>query len=180
MANDDYSEAALVPTLGMYALPYASTWPELSDQLARMYQDRARDIAWLPSDWLELVLGLHGRNSEVLIPAPSNTSGVGAISFLKTPEQKAWWDDFAHRAEVIVSNYAAGQAALGRQQLDQLYADAAFWNTGVGASLIGFQQAAYSVADAAKAIASNPFKSIATVAGLGIGILLLMSYIKRK
>ncbi len=155
-AADPYAQAALIPTLGMYALPYATTWPELSRQLAQIYQDKAADIPWLPSNWLGSVMSLHGKNGQILVPAVANVSAAGGIPWIKSSEQREWWDEFHDLANGAVVKYAANQAAQGKVELDRLYANAEFWNTGFGATMIDIQQNAYAVADGVKSFAKSP------------------------
>lgn len=168
----DYTEQQLIPTLGMYALPYATTWPELSDQLRSLYIARAASIAWLPQDWLGEVLALHGSLGNVLIPAPSTVRP--GIPWLRTPQQRAWWDDLAARAQGIVTAYAAGKAAEGRVQLEKLYADSAFWNKAYDIAVVLATPVTVAAAGARFAN-SNPLTTL-----LGIGAILAAILVLRR
>ena len=159
----DYSQAALVPTLGMYALPYATVWPDLAVKLAALYKDQLQYMPWLPASWYGNVMALHGQNGYILIPAPAIYNGQ-ALPFLTTPDQITFWQSLNSQAESIISQYAAQQQAAGAAQLQDLYDDAAYWNTGFGASMITGQQSAYHIADAAGNVV-NAAGSIAQAAG---------------
>lgn len=155
---NDYTEQQLIPTVGMYALPYATTWPELSDQLRSLYIARAGTVPWLPEDWLGTVLSLHGANGMILVPAPANVTP--SIPWLRTDAQRAWWNDFAARAGAVITAYAAHQAELGRAQLDRLYADSAFWNKAYDIATVLATPVTVATA-AARFANSNPLSSAA-------------------
>ena len=123
----DFSQANLIPRFGMYALPYATVYPDLAAQLAALYRDRAGQIPWLPAGWLAGVLSYHADESgNVLVPAMS----VGiATDWLDTPDKRLWWGQFTARANAVIVRYAAAQAAAGRRELDRLYAASEFWDT---------------------------------------------------
>ena len=166
-----YDQATLIPSVGMYALPYATVWPDLATQLLALYRDQVQYMPWLPPGWYDTVSALHGQNGYVLIPAPAVYSG-SPLPFLTTPDQQAFWQSFSQQAASIISQYAAGQQAAGAAQLAQLYANAAFWNTGFGATMINAQQAAYNVADAAGNVvkaAGNVAKGASSIFGFLTG-----------
>jgi hypothetical protein len=185
-----YDQATLIPTLGMYALPYATVWPDLATQLATLYQGNLQFMPWLPAGWYDSVMALHGQNGYILIPGPAIYNGQ-PLPFLQTPDQIAFWTSLNQQAASVISQYAAGQQAAGAAQLAQLSANAAFWNTGFGASLINAQQTAYNVADAAGNVvtaAGNIAKAAGKVAsfslssptmvlltaGLGVGLFMFL------
>jgi hypothetical protein len=166
-----YDQASLIPTLGMYALPYATVWPDLAVQLGALYKDQLQFMPWLPSGWYDNVMALHGQNGYVLIPGPAIYNGA-PLPFLQTQDQINFWAGLNQAAASIISQYAAGQQAAGAAQLQQLYANAAFWNTGFGATMINAQQAAYNVADAAGNVvkaAGNVAKGAGSIFGLLTG-----------
>jgi hypothetical protein len=148
-----YDQATLIPSLGMYALPYATVWPDLATQLLALYRDQVQYMPWLPAGWYDSVAALHGQNGYILIPGPAIYSG-SPLPFLTTPDQVSFWTSFNQAAASIISQYAAGQQAAGAAALQQLYANAAFWNTGFGATMINAQQSAYNIADAAGNVVS--------------------------
>lgn len=172
----DYSEAALVPSLGMYAEPYATVWPDLSAQLAQLYTDQTSNMPWLPAGWLDQVLALHGQNGNILVPAPAIYMGK-ALPFLQTQDAIDFWNTFNQRAASVISQYAADQQAQGAAELQQLYDDAAFWNEGFGASMIAAQQnlraAGGAIADGAKAL-TTPIGMTTVLAGLGLVAFLVL------
>lgn len=155
----DYSEAFLIPTYGMYALPYANVYPDLATQLTQLYQERTAQIDWLPAGWLDGVLSLHNQNGEVLVPAPGTVSPP--IPWLYTSDQVNWWTDFNQRANAIIQAYAADQSAQGAQLLAALYADSAFWDT------------AYNIATflaTPVTVAQNVASAVASVAATAAGV----------
>lgn len=129
LGDTDYSQGTLIPAYGMYALPYATVYPDLSDQLGQLYTDRASQISWLPANWLNNVMALHGQNGMVLIPAPasSSTPGFTPIPWLDTSDKIAWWNQFNATAEAAIQAYAANQSAQGAILMQQAYDDSAFW-----------------------------------------------------
>lgn len=178
----DYSEATLIPTYGMYALPYATTYPDLATQLTQLYQERAAQIDWLPPGWLDGVMSLHNQNGEILVPASGTVQPP--IPWLYTSDQIQWWTDFNTRANAIIQAYAADQSAQGAILLAQLYADSAFWNEAYAIATFlatpvtvatDLASTATSIASAAasatRTLASNPITSTLLVLGLaGAGV----------
>ena len=165
-----YDQATLIPAYGMYALPYATVWPDLATQLGQLYQSQLQFMPWLPAGWLDGVMALHGQNGYILVPGPAIYMGQ-PLPFLTTPDQIAFWTSLNQQAAAIISQYAAGQQAAGAAQLQALYANSAFWNTGFGASLITAQQSAYNVADAAGNVvtaAGNIAKAAGKVASFSL------------
>jgi hypothetical protein len=165
-----------IPGIAMYPMPYATVWPELADQLSRVYKKTA-DIPWIPASWLPTVLSLNGKNGQILVPAPTTISGGLDVSWIQTPEQKAWWNDFNKRANSIIVLYAAQKQEEGRAELERLYADADFWNTGFGATLIDIQD---NLRTAGKNILdplANPGKYLA-IGGVVLAALLVLKFKK--
>lgn len=190
----DYTEQALIPTLGMYALPYADTYPDLVTQLAQLYIAQVASVPWIPQGWLGEVLSLHGRLGYVLVPAPSGPgpgrTGAEPIPWLRTPQQKAWWDAFARAANGVISAYAAKDAAKGATMLKQLYDNSSFWNSAyniastLAAPVTIVQNAAApigkaisTVANAGVALSKSP---TAVIAIAGVGALFVLFLLLRK
>lgn len=115
-------------TLGMRILPYGDAWPDLRDILSDIY-GKIGAVPWFPPQWLAQVNALHGKNSMLLIPTPSSARNPPAISFIKTPEQAAWWNEFERRANAALMLYAEKQASEGRKVMAAANADAAFWDS---------------------------------------------------
>jgi hypothetical protein len=161
-----------IPGIAMYPMPYATVWPELATQLAELYK-KAANIPWIPSTWLPTVLSLNGKNGQILVPAPTTISGdLVGVSWIQSAEQKAWWNDFNKRANAVISAYAAQKQEEGRAELERLYADAEFWNTGFGATLIDAQA---NLREAGKNIVgavANPMKYV-MIGGAILGALYL-------
>jgi hypothetical protein len=187
----DYTEQALIPTLGMYALPYANVYPELVTQLAQLYIGQVAGVPWIPQGWLGEVLALHGRLGFILVPAPSGPgpgrTGAEPIPWLMNAQQRAWWDAFAAKANGVISAYAAKDAAKGAVLLKQLYDNASFWNSAyqvantlaapvqiVQNAAAPLASAARTVANAGVAISKSPTAVVAIAAGAGVLLLLLL------
>jgi len=117
-----------LPRLGVYPLPYATLWPELSSQLRALYNSRLSRVPWLPAGWLASVNALHGKNGQVMVIAPSRAAIAADASFLDTPAKEQWWDELADRSSAAVVKYAAGKAAEGRREIALADADLAFWS----------------------------------------------------
>ncbi len=126
MGADPYNQLTLQPSLGCYALPYATNWPDLSNALAAIYRDKVAGIPWLPPGWIQNVMALHGQNGMILIPSPANSTP--AIPWLNTPEKKAWWQQFHNIANGAVMDYAGKKAAEGKIEMERAYSNAAFWD----------------------------------------------------
>jgi len=159
-----------VSQLGMMILPYGDRWPELRDILGKIYAERAADIPWLPPGWLARVQALHGTNSMLLLP--STSLNTPPVSFLKTPDQKAWWDDFHTRANNALTAYANNQAAAGWKIVADANADAVFWDRAYNLAVV-----LAAPVTAARTVFANPF---ATLALLGAGLFLYLSIFKKK
>lgn len=122
----DYSIATLVPAYGMYSEPYATVYPDLSTQLGQIYTDKASQIDWLPSNWLNDVMALHGQNGMVLIPAPAGVSPP--IPWLDSQAKIDWWNQFNQTAEAAIMAYSQNQSAQGAILMQDAYDDSAFWD----------------------------------------------------
>lgn len=127
---DVYSANWLIPRYGVMAHDYADVYPEMVDALRTLYLERAAKIPWLPADWRASVNHLHGRDGKLLIPVPvaARANDGTTNKFAITPEQQAWWDQFAADARAIQVAYAAKDAAKGRLLMQRAYDNAAFWD----------------------------------------------------
>jgi len=177
-----YTEASLRPSLGMYALPYGTRYPELVTLLQTLYDEKVAPINWLPSNWGSDVRALNGGtdangNRWVLIPAPA--SGPLLAGWLNTPEKRAWWDQFAMAATGAVGRYAANDAKAGAAELDAAYKRAAFWDTAynIAYTLATPVRVAGAVASGTVNVLKSPFATFGLLALLGLGAFL---YLKRK
>lgn len=126
---DVYSTDWLLPRYGMYALDYANTYPELTAALRRLYLEKLSGIPWVPKDWRASIGTLHGQDGKLLVPAPSNAvdSQGNRAKFLVTPEQQAWWDEFAGMARGIQQAFMDKELAKGRSLMEAAYNRADFW-----------------------------------------------------
>jgi len=124
---------------GVYPIPYGGVpeWRDLSFQLGRLYRDRVATLPWIPSNWEAVVMPAMTGNTESYMIAPSKANyadngkmGYGAV-FLDTPEKKQVWDEIAQTASKVLTDYAAGQVAAGRQEMEQAYNNTKFWDAAV-------------------------------------------------
>lgn len=122
----------LLQKYGVYTLPYATNWSELTSVLSRIYRDKLSEVPWIPKDWYGTIMGyVHNKNGNIAVVAPSSataTNGKG-ILFLDTPEKKQWWDELAAASSKAVKDFAANKAAEGRREMEAAYADSAFWDS---------------------------------------------------
>lgn len=151
-------------SIGMYTLPYATAWPDLAPQLARIYTDKASGIPWLPAGWLNQVLAVNGANGNVLVPLP--VAGANTVPFVQSADQKVWWNDFAAQVQAAVGQFAAQKQQDGQAALDALYANSDFWNTGFGATMIDIQQNIREGFDSATDVLKSPMKYVYIAGGL--------------
>lgn len=133
--------------LGVWLAPsLGEAWGgELKRILQRLYGERVAGVQWIPRDWLARQRKLQDANPTALVRiGPATLIGgaraAEAPEFADTPAKLRWWQELFDLANAAVAKYSAGQAAAGKAELDRLYADAEFWNTGVGAGLIATQQ----------------------------------------
>ena len=152
----DYSIATLVPAYGMYSEPYATVYPDLSDQLGQIYTDKASQINWLPANWLTNVMALHGQNGMVLIPAPAGVTPP--IPWLDSQNKIEWWNQFNQTAEQAIIAYSTNQSAQGAVLMQQAYDNAAFWDE------------AYNIATVAALPVTVARNVAAGVAAIGAGV----------
>lgn len=120
------NQDALIRTLGMYPLMYATVWPDLSDSLARMYRDYAAKLPFLPKGWLDTVLSIHGKEGWILVPAPAKVNGQPVPLVAGNVNNAAVWQKFSDDIRSAVNKYAAGKAAEGRIEMDKANSEA-YW-----------------------------------------------------
>ena len=112
----------LADRYGMYALPYATAFPDLTAKLGALYRERVADVPWLPDGWLSRVGVLNGSDGSILFPAPSPSA-----PWLDTPAKRAWWREFSAVTAAAGTAYAAGKADQGRALIAKADANLAFW-----------------------------------------------------
>lgn len=177
MSAADYAPEKTEPAVAMYALPYATAWPDLAPMLATIYRDRIAKLPWLPSTWWAAVSALHGKEGQVLVPTPPRMRD-GRVK----PDLPAWlvgaervdaWDQISAAANEALQNYAAKKAEDGKRELMGLYANAAFWDN------------AYAIANVlaapvnlARAAVAN-YKTVSTLAVVGLAIFLWLKFRKK-
>jgi hypothetical protein len=131
-----FDQSRLVPLTGMTANPAAAAFPELINILATIYRDKVQRLPWIPAGWWDTVQQYHGQEMngvrQVLVPAftmmDDGSPTRGPIApWLDTPEKRKAWNDLAGAARSAVMLYVNKQLVAGRQELQRVYADAAFW-----------------------------------------------------
>ena len=123
---------SLLRYYGIYTLPYDKTWPELTERLRKLYNDRLTNVPWLPKSWASVVLNnVHGRDGVIAVIAPStaNYNGGRGADFLDTPEKKQWWDELAASTSKAITSFAAKKAEEGRAEINSAYNDIRFWDS---------------------------------------------------
>ena len=141
----------------MNILQYGNAWPDLRNILSEIY-NKIGAAPWLPPGWLGRVNELHGKDSMLLIPTPASVRNPPAISFIKSPEQAAWWNEFERRANAALQLYAAKKSAEGRIEMQRANDDAAFWD---GAYRLAVVLA--SPVTAARSAFNNPYTTLMLV-----------------
>jgi hypothetical protein len=119
---------------GVYLQPgIGEAYPELNTKLLNFFRDKVSEIPWLPAGWYDAVAGIQANfpGSQVRIaPALLVSGGVNKLApdWLDSDEKRQYWQELNVQSNSIVQKYAAGKAEEGRAELDQLYANAAFWD----------------------------------------------------
>lgn len=127
-APDVYSQEWLVPRYGMYALDYANAFPDLTNQMRRLYRDRLALFPGLPADWWASINTLHGKEGKFLFPVSSRaTAGGSGPSFLKTDQQRQAWDSIVEELNAVRMAMVNKERERGAALLNTAYNRAAFW-----------------------------------------------------
>jgi hypothetical protein len=160
--------------LGVYLQPgfgNATGYPGLRDTIGAIWRQRVASVPWIPQQWLGDVLKLERENpNDVVRPAPAIVGGLvipSAPVFLAGDRDRAeWWQAMVDQVNLAITQWAAGQAAAGKSELDRLYRNATFWDRAYR-----FTKA---IADAPKNIATATLDAAGSVTG-GVAIALLKS-----
>lgn len=119
--------------LGVYVRPgLGRGYPELSAQLLQIYADKVAVFGWVPASWLGRVrAGMVNGDVYQLLP-PRKLNGT------LRDDLPAWITDVGSRVDAweqvsaivvkAIVDYATQQAEAGREELDALYRNAAFWD----------------------------------------------------
>lgn len=109
-----------------------NAYPVLRQTVQRIYADRVSSLPWVPRGWLAQVDALANQYpDDVVMPVPALVAGVRvptAPAFVDSMEKAKAWQSLTDSVTAAVSDYAAKKAAEGQRELEQLYADVAFWN----------------------------------------------------
>ncbi len=173
----------LIKNFGVMTFPYASRWPDLASKLEVLYRDKLANIPWLPTEWRAVVLdSIHGKGGNIvaIVPSTANYPGGTGAYFLDTPQKKAWWDQLAAATSKAITDFAAGKAAEGKQELDDAIANADFWNEGAGDKMIQWARILASPVTGLKAGFDNPYKTTAIAVGVGGAILGLWLFLRSR
>lgn len=127
---DSYSTDWLLPRYGMHALDYGAAFPDLTNQMRKLYRDRLAKFPGLPADWALSVNLLHGQNGKFLFPVASNAvDSVGnGPKFLTTSSQRQAWDTIVSELNGIRMAILAKEGKRGLALAEAAYAKAAFWD----------------------------------------------------
>lgn len=120
------NQSAIIEKLGMYPLQYATVWPELSQQLAAMYANHTSKLPFLPPNWLNDVMTIHGKEGWILVPAPAKVNGQVVPLARGSAANADVWQKFSDDARNAVNKYAAGKAAEGRIEMARVNSEA-YW-----------------------------------------------------
>lgn len=136
------------PQLGM-----AQAYPDLARLLNRLYTDRVAKLPWVPPTWLQAVTELQAKAGGDLIkisPALDNLGRrqEGAPSFADDQAKAKVWRGIYDAQQQALTAYYQKQVDIGREKLDALYADAAFWD------------GAYNLAVTVRDLPSNIVKAV--------------------
>lgn len=117
--------------LGIFLQPgIGNAYPELKKIEMALLRDKVSKLPWVPQGWIESVSDLDAQNPDAIVRVSyKKTLNVyGAPKFLQNDERQNIWDEIAVASGTAQGEYAKGQAAAGKAELDKLYARAAFWN----------------------------------------------------
>lgn len=155
-------QEALIAAVAAYPRDgLGSTWPELRDQLLKLYRERVGKLAFVPMTWIDQVAAEHAAgNVLVLVPPflPNGTVRPNLPAWLASnPQALAAWKEAAEVSRLIVFHYAAGKVTEGRAEMARAQANAAFWD--------GLYRAAVFVADAPANAVSGVLGGVQRVVG---------------
>lgn len=135
------SDVAANRTYGVRFQPgLAVGYPELVGKMRALYTQRIAKLPWVPKSWLAGVEKLQASrpNDLVLIfPAvlPNGSTAADSPLFLDTPDKLEAWKKIHEDTQKAVQAYARGQAEAGADELNDLYADAAFWDAATNVAI---------------------------------------------
>lgn len=147
--------------LGVYINQAGQSWPELTEQLLKLYRDRVAKLAFVPTSWYASVQALKGLGAPVIAPpymGDGKTVRPGFPAWLANdPAALTAWAKVAEQARLIVFHYASNKVEEGRGEMARAYANAAFWD--------GLYNVAVAVADAPGKIVGAAADGAQRVAG---------------
>ncbi len=152
-----------IATLGVY--PAAAPYPELVEQLLKLYRDRVSKASFVPSTWLAGVEEIAKRNPPAAptIVSPYKTTGEMKLAgtmpdwLLSNRANADAWAAMAQMARAISVNYAAGKITEGREEMERAYGKVEFWN--------GLISVATTIANAPANIVGSVVGGVQSVAG---------------
>ncbi len=136
MAISQSAEAGARKAYGIYVSPgLGGIWEgRLKTEMDRLFVTRMASIPWLPAGWLAGVRDLQSRYPDDLV----RIAPAMGRSLIPNPESPDWllqdqaridaWQVIAKASDNAIIQVAAGKQAEGKAELDQLYANAAFWD----------------------------------------------------
>lgn len=127
--------AALTKELGVFLQPgIGLAYPDLKDQLLRLYRDKVSKLNFVPFGWYAAVLQVQEAhpNDLVRLAPVMLTNGTiikeSADFTIQSEETAQAWDAIFRQVGPVIGAYAAKQQEAGRKQLEVLYQNATFWN----------------------------------------------------
>lgn len=152
-----------ISTLGVY--PSAAPYPELVDQLVKLYTDRVATVAFVPPAWIDGVKAIAARNPPAapVIVSPYKTNGDMKLAgempdwILSSKANADAWAQMAGMARAIVMEYTAGKIEEGRAEMDRAYRNVAFWSA--------LEHVATTIADAPGNLLSGALGGLQRVTG---------------
>ncbi len=148
-------DVQLSRNLGMYTLPgVAEAYPELAAMVRVLYRDRFTLLPFIPSDWFPQVTELLGKNGNMIMPVPAydgqGVPSAGMPIWLDNDAKRQAWEEARKNLLSAYMKFTQNQIDIGREELNRLYANVAFWDRLV--------KAAQFIADIPKNIAFAGFK----------------------
>lgn len=129
-----YQDDQIANNLGLMFQPGLATgFPDLVPKVQAIYSDRIAKLPWVPPTWLASAQALQQKYpGDLLRPAPGynalHVRGQMAPIFADTTDKLDVWDRIYNDTNSAIVAYAKQFQEDGAQTLNDLYADAAFWD----------------------------------------------------
>ncbi len=170
-------DVALSKTLGVYSLPgVATAYPELASMVRIMYRDRFAALPFIPKDWFPQVNAVLGVGGKMILPVPAydafrRPSG-GMPEWLDNDAKRNAWEDARNALKTGYMNFTQGKIEQGREELNKLYANIAFWKR--------LEDVAQYIADIPKKVAFAGLKVLWPWILIGGAVLFVLPWARRQ